>query len=85
VPLSAYVGRQQRMHVPTRRRPQRWYFDNSWWQLRTMGSAAPVGGVVAQVEGYVWMRRRRLAAAGEGILIVMSWLFTFIHALHSCK
>ena len=29
-----------------------------------MGSAAPVGGMVAQVEGYVWMRRWRLAAAG---------------------
>ena len=31
-----------------------------------MGSTAPVGGMVAQVKGYVWMRRRRLAAAGEG-------------------
>ncbi len=33
---------------------RQWYFDNSWWQLRTTGSTAPVGGVVAlaQVEGY---------------------------------
>ena len=31
-----------------------------------MGSTAPVGGMVAQVEDYVWMQRRWLAAAGEG-------------------
>jgi hypothetical protein len=31
------------------------------WGARHTG-----GGMVAQVEGYVWMRRRRLAAAGEG-------------------
>ena len=32
-----------------------------------MGSVAPVGGLVVQVKGYVWMRRRRrLVAAGEG-------------------
>jgi hypothetical protein len=30
-----------------------------------MGSVAPVGGVVVQVEGYVWTRRWWLAAAGE--------------------
>ena len=32
-----------------------------------MGSAAPVGGMVAQVEGYVWMRRRGKAAAAGGL------------------
>jgi len=37
-----------------------------------MGSAAPVGGMVAQVEGYVWMRRRRLAAAGKILFMVQT-------------
>jgi hypothetical protein len=27
---------------------------------------AAAGVMVAQIEGYVWMRRRRLAAVGEG-------------------
>jgi hypothetical protein len=42
-PSSAYVGRRQRMHVTTRRWHRRCYFDNSWRQLQTMGSVAPVG------------------------------------------
>ena len=42
------------MHVTTQHQQRQWYFDNSWWQLQTMGSAAPVGVVVvlAQVKGY---------------------------------
>jgi len=32
------------MHVTTRHQQRRWYFANSGQQLRTMGSAAPVGG-----------------------------------------
>jgi len=42
-----------------------------------MGSAAPVGGMMAQVEGYVWMRRWQLAvdlAGNVSVLdVVNSW------------
>jgi hypothetical protein len=60
---SAYVGRRQRMHLMTRRRQRRCYSNNSWRQLWTMGSAAPVGGGGGVGRG---LRVDAVAAAGGG-------------------
>ena len=51
------------MHVTTRRRQRRWYFEYSWRQLRTMGSAAPVGGDGGAGRG---LRVDATAASGGG-------------------
>ena len=59
------------MHMMMQRRQRRWYFDNSWRQLQTIGSGGTDGGGRRH-----WLRaicgcgsggwRRQLAAAGEG-------------------
>jgi len=41
---AAAADARDNAQLTTRRRQRRWYFDNSWRQLRTIGSAAPVEG-----------------------------------------
>ena len=37
--------------------------NNSWRPLQTRGSGAK-GGMIGEVEGYLWMRRRAAAVVG---------------------
>jgi hypothetical protein len=41
---AAAADARDNAQLTTRCRQRRWYFDNSWRQLRTIGSAAPVEG-----------------------------------------